>query len=56
MLKQYEFNGYIGKGELSKNCKKKYHFFNIFGENSTWRPPDGYWAGLHVEFSKKKVL
>ena len=58
MLKQYEYNGYIGEAELSRNhkIKQKYHFFNIFGENSTWRPPDGYWAGLHVEFKKIKKM
>ena len=57
MLKQYEYNGYIGEAELSKNRKKNKStiFFNIFGEYTTWRHPDGYCTGLHVEFSKKKL-
>ena len=35
MLKQYEYNGYIGEAELSKNRKKtKVPFFSIFLEKT----------------------
>ena len=35
MLKQYEYNGYIGEAELSKNCKKtKVPLFSIFLEKT----------------------
>ncbi len=57
MLRQGQYNGYIGKAELSKNCKKNKStfLFNIFKKNSTWRPVELHSAGLHVEISAKML-
>ena len=58
MLRQGQYNGYIGKAELSKNRKKNKStiYFNIFEKISTWSPADGKWAGLHVEIFLKIFL
>ena len=58
MLKQYEYNGYIGEAELSKNHKKtKVPFFSIFLEKTQHgdlRMVIG--QGSMLSFPKKNVL